>query len=144
MHNEKVYKSVSLKPGETVRILEQKDNQFSKGQAKFSNETYKIADKIGYKISVVNNEDNKLHCKFKPSELLKVNKVDNPISKSYIEEVKEDKQKGKIINSQVKNAKMKPSEAKQAVSTVNEPKQKRATSAPIDYSALAGISRRKK
>ena len=96
MHNEKVYKSVSLKPGETVRILEQKDNQFRKGQAKFSNETYKIADKIGYKIAVLNDDDNKLTRKFKPSELLKVNKVDNPISKSYIEEVKEDKQKEKL------------------------------------------------
>ena len=119
-----------------IRILFQK--------VKISNNTYIVSDKIGYKISVKNDDDNKLHRKFKPSELLKVNKVDNPISKSYIEEVKEDKQKGKIINSLVKNAKMKPSEAKQAVATVNEPKQKRATSAPIDYSALAGISRRKK
>jgi len=144
IHNEKVYKSAVFKPGETVRILESKDNQFSKGHAKFSNETYKIADKIGYKISVVNDDDNKLHRKFKPSELLKVNKVDNPISKSYIEEEKEDKKKGKIINSLVRNAKLKPDEAKQAVVAVNEPKQRRGTSAPIDYSALAGINRRKK
>ena len=85
-----------------------------------------------------------MHRKFKPSELLKVNKVDNPISKSYIEEEKEDKKKGKIINSLVRNAKLKPDEAKQAVVAVNEPKQRRGTSAPIDYSKLAGISRRKK
>ena len=39
---------------------------------------------------------------------------------------------------------MTPIQAQQAVATVNEPKQKRSTSAPIDYSALAGISRRKK
>ncbi len=82
--------------------------------------------------------------KFKPAELLKINKVDNPISKAYIEEVKADKKAGKIINSLVKNAKMTPAEAKKAVAVVNEPKQKRGGGAPSDYAAFGGVVRRKK
>ena len=67
------------------------DDQFSKGKKLFSNDTYKVADKIGYILSVINDNENKSTKKFKPSELLKVNKVDNPISKSYFEEDKQDK-----------------------------------------------------
>jgi hypothetical protein len=69
---------------------------------------------------------------------LKVNKVDNPISKAYIDEVKADKKAGKIINSLVKNAKMSKSEALQAVAAVNEPKKSRGKSAPTDYAAFGG------
>ena len=127
IHNEQVYKTVPFKSGENVRILEEKENKFTKGNAKFSNDTYKISDKIGYKISVTNDDDNKLHRKFKPAELLKVNKVDKTISKEYIEEVKAEKKKGKIINSLVRNNNMTPAEAKQAVLTMNDPKQKRKT-----------------
>ena len=142
IHNENIYKSIPFKPGENVRILEDKD-MFSKGKNKFSTDTYKISDKIGYKISVVNDDENKLHCKFKPSEFLKINKIDKPISKSYIEEEKEDKKKGKIINSLIKNAKMTPIQAQQAVSEVNEPKARRSAVVQ-NYAALAGINRRKK
>jgi hypothetical protein len=127
MHNEKVYKTVPFKSGENVRILEEKDNKFSKGKNKFSNEIYKISDNIGYKIAVTNDDNNKLHRKFKPAELLKINKIDKPISKSYIEEVKADNKKGKIINSLIRNNNMTPAEAKQAVLTMNDPKQKRKT-----------------
>ena len=127
IHNEKVYKTVPFKSGENVRILEEKDNKFSKGKNKFSNEIYKISDNIGYKIAVTNDDNNKLHRKFKPAELLKINKVDKPISKSYIEEVKADNKKGKIINSLIRNNNMTPAEAKQAVLTMNDPKQKRKT-----------------
>ncbi len=81
------------KTGETVRILEEKDNKFSKGKNEFSTDTYKISDKTGYKIAVTNDDNNKLHRKFKPAELLKINKVDKPIGKSYIEEVKSDNKK---------------------------------------------------
>ena len=142
IHNEKVYKTVPFKSGETVRILESKD-MFSKGKNKFSNDVYKVSDKIGYKIAVKNDDDNKLHRRFKPAELLKVNKVDNPISKSYIEEEKEDKKKGKVISSLVRNSKMKKEEAKQAVVAVNDPKQRRETSAPTDYGKFGGVVRRK-
>ena len=41
MHNEKVYKTVPFKSGENVRILEEKENKFSKGKNKFSNEFIK-------------------------------------------------------------------------------------------------------
>ena len=142
IHNEQVYKTVPFKSGENVRILEEKDT-FGKGANKFSNETYKISDKTGYKISVTNDDDNKLHRKFKPAELLKVNKVDKPISKAYIAEVKADKKAGQVISSLVKNAKMTPAEAKQAVAVVNESKKSRGKSAPTDYAAFGGIVRRK-
>ena len=142
IHNQQVYKTVPFKSGENVRILEEKDT-FGKGTNKFSNETYKISDKTGYKISVTNDDDNKLHRKFKPAELLKVNKVDKPISKAYIAEVKADKKAGQVISSLVKNAKMTPAEAKQAVAVVNDPKKSRGKSAPTDYAAFGGIVRRK-
>jgi hypothetical protein len=138
IHNEQVYKTVPFKSGENVRILEEKDNKFSKGKNKFSNETYKISDKTGYKISVKNDDDNKLHRKFKPAELLKVNKADNPKSKAYIEEVKADKKAGKVVNALIKNAKMSKTEALQAVAAVNEPKTGRGKSAPADYAAFGG------
>jgi hypothetical protein len=142
IHNQQVYKTVPFKSGENVRILEEKDT-FGKGANKFSNETYKISDKTGYKISVTNDDDNKLHRKFKPAELLKVNKVDKPISQTYIAEVKADKKAGQVISSLVKNAKMTPAEAKQAVAAVNESKKSRGKSAPTDYAAFGGIVRRK-
>ena len=58
--------------------------------------------------------------------------------------MKAEKKAGKIINSLVKNAKMTPTEAKQAVAAVNEPKTGRGKSAPADYAAFGGIVRRKK
>ncbi len=45
MHNEQVYKTEPFKSGENVRIFEEKENTFSKGKNKFSNDTYKISDK---------------------------------------------------------------------------------------------------
>ena len=76
---------------------------------------------------------------------MKVNKVDKPISKSYIEEEKEDEKKGKIINSLVRNAKSTPDEAKQAVAVVNNTTDKsRVKKVTQDYSSLAGINRRTK
>jgi hypothetical protein len=115
IHNQEIYKTVKLNDGENVRILEGKNNLHTKGKNKFSNETYKISDKTGYKIAVTNDDNNKLHRKFKPAELLKVNKADNPISKAYIDEVKADKKAGKVVNALIKNAKMSKTEALQAV-----------------------------
>ena len=63
--------------------------------------------------------------KLKPSELLKASTTANPISEKYIQEKKEEKKKGKVINSLVRNAKMTPAEAKAAVVQQDEPKQKR-------------------
>jgi hypothetical protein len=103
----------------------------------------KYQTKQGIKISVTNDDDNKLYRKFKPAELLKVNKIDKPISKAYIAEEKADKKAGQVISSLVKNAKMTPAEAKQAVAAVNEPKKSRGGSAPSDYASFGGIVRRK-
>ncbi len=45
-HHEQVYKIVPFKSGENIRILEER-MKFSKGNAKFSTDTYKILDKTG-------------------------------------------------------------------------------------------------
>jgi hypothetical protein len=115
VHNQQVYKSVPFKDGEKVRILEEK-GKFDKGKQKFSKEIYTIDKKEGYKIKV-----NGTSRKLKPAELLKTTTTANPISEKYIQEKKEEKKKGKVINSLVRNAKMTPEEAKAAVATVNEP-----------------------
>ena len=114
-HNQAIYKSVPFNDGEKVRILEEK-GKFDKGKQKFSKEIYTIDKKEGYKIKV-----NGTSRKLKPAELLKASTTANPIAEKYIQEKKEEKKKGKVINSLVRNAKMTPEEAKAAVATVNEP-----------------------
>ncbi len=114
-HNQVIYKSVPFNDGEKVRILEEK-GKFDKGKQKFSKEIYTIDKKEGYKIKV-----NGTSRKLKPAELLKASTTANPIAEKYIQEKKEEKKKGKVINSLIRNAKMTPEEAKAAVATVNEP-----------------------
>jgi hypothetical protein len=75
---------VPFKSGENLRILEQKGGENSKGNSKFSTDTYKMSDNTGYKISVTNDYKSKLQRKFKPAELLKINKVDKPIRKEVL------------------------------------------------------------
>jgi hypothetical protein len=120
VHNQQVYKTVPFNSGDKVRILEQKE-KFDKGKQKFSKELYTIDKKEGYKI-IVNGTSRKL----KPSELLKTTTTSNPISEKYIQDKKEDKKKGKVISSLVRNAKMTPEEAKAAVKIQDEPRQQRA------------------
>ena len=120
VHNQQVYKTVPFDTGDKVRILEQKE-KFDKGKQKFSKEVYTIDKKEGYKIKV-----NGTSRKLKPAELLKTTTTANPISEKYIQEKKEEKKKGKVINSLVRNAKMTPEEAKAAVVKKDEPKQPRA------------------
>ena len=117
--NQQIYKSVPFEDGQKVRILEQKE-KFDKGKQKFSKEVYTINKKEGYKL-LMNGTSRKL----KPSELLKASTTANPISEKYVQEKKEEKKKGKVINSLVRNAKMTPAEAKAAVVQQDEPKQKR-------------------
>jgi hypothetical protein len=114
-HNQQVYKSVPFESGQKVRILEQKE-KFDKGKQKFSKDVYTVDKKEGYKI-IVNGTNRKL----KPAELLKASTTANPISEKYIQDKKEEKKAGKVVNSLVRNAKMTPAEAKAAVATVNEP-----------------------
>jgi len=120
VHNQQVYKTVPFDTGDKVRILEQKE-KFDKGKQKFSKEVYTIDKKEGYKIKV-----NGTSRKLKPAELLKTTTTANPISEKYIQEKKEEKKKGKVINSLVRNAKMTPEEAKAAVEVQDAPKQPRA------------------
>ena len=98
----------------------EKKEKFDKGKQKFSKEIYTIDKKDGYKL-IVNGTSRKL----KPAELLKTTTVSNPIKEKYVQEKKEDKKKGKVISSLVRNAKMTPAEAKSAVVQQDEPKQKR-------------------
>jgi hypothetical protein len=120
VHNQQVYKTVPFNSGDQVRILEKKE-KFDKGKQRFSKELYTIDKKEGYKI-IVNGTSRKL----KPAELLKTTTTSNPISEKYIQDKKEDKKKGKVISSLVRNAKMTPEEAKAAVKIQDEPRQQRA------------------
>ena len=134
VHNHNVYKSVPFKSDDKVRILEDK-GKFEKGKKTFSKDVYTVNKKQGYKI-LVDGTSRKL----KPSELLKVNSVSNPISDKYIQEKKADKKAGQVVNSLVRNAQMTPTEARQAVATVNEPKLTRVRT-QHNYKALAGKQR---
>ena len=60
---------------------------------KFSKEVYTIDKKDGYKL-IVKDEKRKL----KPSELLKADKVSNPISQSFFDNKLKSKEKSKITN----------------------------------------------
>ncbi len=64
--------------------------------------------------------------KLKPAELLKTTTTANPISEKYIQDKQEDKKKGNVISSLVRNAKMTAEEAKAAEVKKDEPKQQRA------------------
>ena len=99
--------------------------RFDKGKQRFSKEVYTIDHKDGYKL-IVDGTRRKL----KPSELLKTSTVSNPIREKYIQEKKEEKQKGKVINSLVRNSRMKPEEARAAVVQQDEPRQKRTIKKP--------------
>ena len=134
VHNHNVHKSVPFKSDDKVRILEDK-GKFDKGKNTFSKDVYTVNKKQGYKI-LVDGTSRKL----KPSELLKVNSVSNPISDKYIQEKKADKKAGQVVNSLVRNAQMTPTEARQAVATVNEPKLTRVRT-QHNYKALAGKQR---
>ena len=73
INNEIRFSSVHLSPGDKVRTLENK-GQFDKGSNKFSTDTGNITDRTGYKFKVEGKTR-----KFKPSELQKINSVENPI-----------------------------------------------------------------
>jgi hypothetical protein len=118
-HNQRVDKSVPLDTGDKVKILEKKE-KFDQGKLRFSKEVYTIDKKEGYKLIVDGTRR-----KIKPAELLKTSTVSNPIREKYIQEKKEEKKKGKVINSLVRNSKMKPDEGRAAAVQQDEPKQKR-------------------
>ena len=105
VHNQNVYKSVPFDTGDKVRILEKKE-KFDKGKQKFSKEVYTIDKKDGYKL-IVKDEKRKL----KPSELLKADKVSNPISQSYINNKIKSKENSKITNKLIRNEDMTKEEA---------------------------------
>ena len=105
VHNQKIYKSVPFSDGDKVRILEKKE-KFDKGKQKFSKELYTIDKKEGYKI-LVKDEKRKL----KPSELLGVKNISNPISQTYIDNKIKSKTNAKITNKLIRNEQMTKEEA---------------------------------
>ena len=107
-HNQFIYQSVPFEDGQKVRILEQKE-KFDKGKQKFSKSLYTIDKKEGYKL-IIKDEKRKL----KPSELLKADKVSNPISQSYIDTKIKSKEQSKITNKLIRNENMTKQEAIQA------------------------------
>ncbi len=104
-HNQTIYKSVPFNDGDKVRILEKKE-KFDKGKQKFSKDIYTIDKKEGYKL-IVKDEKRKL----KPSELLKADKISNPISQSYINNKIKSKENAKITNKLIRNEDMTKEEA---------------------------------
>jgi hypothetical protein len=88
---------------------------------------------------VVNGTSRKL----KPAELLKASTTANPITDKYIQDKKEEKKAGKVVSSLVRNAKMTPAEAKEAVIQQDEPKQPRSSRIKSDYVAMNGTVFRK-
>ena len=105
VHNQQVYKTVPFDTGDKVRILEKKEN-FDKGKQKFSKLLYTIDKREGYKL-IIKDEKRKL----KPSELLKADKVSNPISQSYIDNKIKSKEQSKITNKLIRNEDMTKQEA---------------------------------
>ena len=105
IHNENIYKSVPFKQDDKVRVIEEK-GKFDKGKQKFSKEIHTISKNEGYKIIL---KDGKR--KFKPSELLKVNTVSNPISQAYIDRTIKSKNNVKITNKLIRNEDMTKEEA---------------------------------
>ena len=73
INNEIRFSSVHLTSGDKVRTLENK-GQFDKGSNKFSTDTGNITDRTGYKFKVEGKTR-----KYKPSELQKINSVENPV-----------------------------------------------------------------
>ena len=104
-HNQQLYKTVPFDTGDKVRILEKKE-KFDKGKQKFSKELYTIDKKEGYKL-IIKDEKRKL----KPSELLKADKVSNPISQTYIDRTIKSKENAKITNKLIRNEDMTKEEA---------------------------------
>ena len=126
VHNEAVYKSVTIKIGDHVRILEDKDTQFSKGKYKFSNDIYTVVSREGYKLAVKDDKNEILKRKFKPSELLVVKKSENPLSKSFLDDTKQEKKQAKIFNSLIRNEEMTPVEARAAMAQAPAPRKTRS------------------
>ena len=92
VHNHNIYKSVPFKENDKVRVIEEK-GKFDKGKQKFSKDIYTIDKKEGYKIILKDTRR-----KLKPSELLKVDTVSNPISQAYIDRTIKSKNNVKVTN----------------------------------------------
>ena len=114
VHNQQVYKTVPFNSGDQVRILEKKE-KFDKGKQKFSKSLYTIDKKEGYKL-IIKDEKRKL----KPSELLKVNTVSNPISQAYIDRTIQSKNNAKVTNKLIRNEDMTKEEAIKAKKKLKE------------------------
>ena len=114
VHNHNIYKSVPFKENDKVRVIEEK-GKFDKGKQKFSKDIYTIDKKEGYKIIL---KDTKR--KLKPSELLKVNTVSNPISQAYIDRTIKSKNNVKVTNKLIRNEDMTKEEAIKAKKKLKE------------------------
>jgi len=110
--NENIYKSVNLKEGDKVRILQDK-SIFDKGKNKFSNDIFEVEGRKGYKIITSDGI-------YKPNELLKVNKVENPISRKFIERNEKAKQEAKVTTKLIRNEDMTKQEALNAKKKLKE------------------------
>ena len=113
VHNHEIYKTVPFNSGNKVRILEDKD-KFSKGKNKFSKEIYTVENKEGYKLTLKNALGEALKRTLKPSELLKVNAVENPISQAFIDRNKKAIANAKVTTKLIRNEDMTKQESLKA------------------------------
>jgi hypothetical protein len=113
VHNHEIYKTVPFNSGNKVRILEDKD-KFSKGKNKFSKEIYTVENKEGYKLTLKNALGEAVHRTMKPSELLKVNAVENPISQAFIDRNKKAIANAKVTTKLIRNEDITKQEALKA------------------------------
>jgi len=114
VHNHNIYKSVPFKENDKVRVIEEK-GKFDKGKQKFSKDIYTIDKKEGYKL-ILNDSKRKL----KPSELLKVDTVANPISQAYIDRTIKSKNNVKVTNKLIRNEDMTKEETIKAKKKLKE------------------------
>ena len=147
IHNEHIYKTVPFKSGDNVRILEEK-GKFEKGSSKFSRDLYTIEKNEGYKIRVKNASGEMTKRKLKPSEIKKVDIVDNPKAQSKIDRAIKIKDSIKTTNKLIRNEDMTVEESKKAkqalknnilspaLSTRSSTRQTRTTTKPLGFYKL--------
>jgi hypothetical protein len=108
LHDQQVYKTVPFDTGDQVRILEKKE-KIDKAKQNFGESLYTIDKREGYRL-IIKDEKRKS----KPSDLLKADKVSNPISQSYIDNKVKSKENSKITNKLIINENMTKQEALKA------------------------------
>ena len=125
-HNQTVNDSFDLKPGDTVRALLGKGT-FEKEKQKFSSELYTIKEQSGYRFVLKDEAGKTVKRKYRPGELLKVDKVKDRLSTKK-KEVETEHKKIKAVRKGLVDKTY--DDAADEIAKVDEPKKKRTTKRP--------------